>query len=234
MFYEFLNYAGALRFTAEWPVFVYDSIPVEWCFKEVIIGNLCGKISTFDCRVSVHILKKVHFTEGQTSHCPKWPNSFETLLNQCLTFIKLDYFESTILLGWQSHGHVLCVPLSLPHREQQCLVGACWIGTLTSLWPAYEPMDYTGDIAWQLLFTQVCLQCKDFVALCHPWPPYRPSLLINIWRGLKIRLWWPVSYHLQLNPSSSLWSFSTFPWSYSLEFGWLCVALSQCNWLIQW
>lgn len=96
----------------------------------------------------VHILKKRSPLYGRSnhSHCPN--QSYETLLSQCLTFITLDNLDSTILLGWQSSGHVL--PFLLHHREQQCLVGTCWTSTLTSLSPAYEPMGCTGNIAWHL------------------------------------------------------------------------------------
>lgn len=36
------------------------------CFKE-IMGNFCGNINTFECYVLYIFLKKVHFTEGQTT-----------------------------------------------------------------------------------------------------------------------------------------------------------------------
>ncbi len=116
----------------------------------------------------VHILKNGPlYWRSNHSHCPK--QSFETLLSQCLTFITLDNLESTILLGWQSSGHVL--PSPLHHREQQCLVGASWTSTLTSLWPAYEPMGCTGNIAWHLLFFQkACLQCRTILHSVTLWP----------------------------------------------------------------
>lgn len=174
----------------------------------------------------VNIVKKKkkgpRYWKSNHSHCPK--QSFETLLSQCLTSITLDKLESTILLGWQSSGHV--VPSPFHHREQQCLVGACWTSTLTSLWPAYEPLGCAGNIAWHLFFClqKACLQCGTSLYSVSLWPPCHALLLNDLWSwwGPQIRLRWPFKYHLWLNPSSAPGSFSTCQCSYVLELWNLC------------
>lgn len=145
------------------------------------------------------------------------PTVIWNIVESMFDSITLDKMESTILLGWQSSGHV--VPSPFHHREQQCLVGACWTSTLTSLWPAYEPLGCAGNIAWHLFFflQKACPQCGTSLYSVSLWPPCHTLLLNHLWSwwGPQIQLWWPFKYHLWLNPSSAPGSFSTCQCSYA-------------------
>lgn len=164
----------------------------------------------------VHILTKGPLYWNH-SHCPK--QSFETLLSQCLTLITLDNSESTILLGWQSSGHVL--PSTPPPQWTTVPSGGMNQHvdfSLTCVWTQGLNWGILPDISF-FFFRKACLQCWTLLHLVTLWPPRRALLLIDLWSwwGLQIRPWWPVRYHLRLNPSGAPGSFSTCQWSYSRE-----------------
>lgn len=113
----------------------------------------------------VHILKKGPlYWRSNHSHCPK--QLFETLLSQCLTFITLDSLESTILLGWQSSGHVLPSP---PPPQRTTAPSGSMLNqhvdfSLTCIW--------THGLYWEYCLTsflpEIVPAVLDFTALGNP------------------------------------------------------------------
>lgn len=129
----------------------------------------------------------------------------------------------------------LCGPFSLPPQTTAVPSGACWTSTLTSFRPAYEPLGYTGNIAWHPFFLNSRKRFCSAVLYCtrHPFGhcvTHCYSVTYGADKDLRNRR--PFKYHLRLNPRRALGPFSTCQWSYSLESWNLCWVLSQCNWLI--
>lgn len=68
--------------------------------------------------------------------------------------------------GLQQEHHATELLFPCRHREQQCWLEA-WTSKLTSLWPAYEPMDCIGNIT-RLFFFCPKKRVTEFYALSNP------------------------------------------------------------------
>lgn len=104
-------------------------------------------MATFECKSIVNNFfffksQGPHYWRSNHSDCPG--PSFETSLSQRLISITLDKLDSTVLLAWHSTWQP-CGPFP-PSHPKRVLSG----GTLTSVWPACDPLGCTGKIAWHL------------------------------------------------------------------------------------
>lgn len=166
------------------------------CFKEVIMGNLCGKISTFDCKVLYIFLKKVHFTDSQTSlTAPVIWNIAESMFD----------FHHT---GQFGEHHVAglaklcpCAPITPPPQRTTVPSG----GMLNQHVDFCLTCVWTHGLYWEYcltspFFPESVPAVQDLLHSVTFWPRCRALQLTDSWSWweLQIRLWWPVKYHLRL------------------------------------
>lgn len=110
------------------------------CFKEVIMGNLCGKTSTFECKVLYILLKKGPlYWRSNHSHCPQ--TVIWNIVESMFDFHHTGQFEEHHVAGL---GKLW--PCALPSTTKN---NSAWWRHVE---PAYEPMGCTGNIAWHLVF----------------------------------------------------------------------------------
>lgn len=195
------------------------------------------KINTFECKVLYIFLKKVRVTEGRTTLTAPG-QSFETMLSQCLTFITLDNLESTVLLGWQSPGHVLPPPTSENNSAE-------WGHVEPARWLLFDlrmnPWAVLGNIAWHLLFffffTESAHPVRDFIALGNPLATV--SNTASHWLTELMRtsdtavMAFQISSPAESKQCTGVVFFLTCQWSYSQELQTLCLVLPQSNWSIK-
>lgn len=147
------------------------------CFKEVIKGDSCGKISTFDCNVLYIFLKKVHFTDSQTSlTAPVIWNIAESMFD----FHHTGQFGEHHVAGLAKL--CLCAPITPPPQRTTVPSGGMLKQHVVSVWPAYEPTDCTGNIAWHLFF--LLKVCRTLLHSVTSWPRCRALQLTDSWS------WW--------------------------------------------
>ena len=194
------------------------------CFKEVIMGIFVIKYEHLNAAYCTYSLKRSTLLKVKPLSLPQtviW-KIVESMFDLHHNGQVGEHHLAGLAKLWP------CALSILRHREQQYVAGACWTSTMTSLWPAYEPTDCTGNIAWHLLFFwKACLRCWTPLHSVTLLPPCRALLFNDLWSWwtLQIQLWWPVKYYVWVNPSSALGLFSTCQWTFSWDLWKLCLVL---------
>lgn len=194
MFHKFIKYIKTL-YTDEQVIVLYMTISQlnnSLCFNKANHGKI--KIRTFEWNVLYILLKKVYFTEGQTTLTAPNSNLKHCWVNVWLSSTGL--FEEPHLAGLAGLR-----PRALPPQRTTVPSGGMLNQhvdfSLTCIWP--------HGLYWRYCLTSPFFSrnCAGIKGLCFfflqsvtLWPPCWALLLTDLWRcwGFPIQLGWPVKH----------------------------------------